>query len=81
MIDNVIHQPVSLPPNRDSLSLNSSRAVEDDNPSVEDQHAPLDLHGEVHVAGGVDQVDLMAAPGKVMAAEVMVMPRSLSCSR
>ena len=57
-------QPVCLSPDCDSLSLHTSRAIQDDNSSVEDQHAPLHLHGEVHVARGVDQVDLMPAPGE-----------------
>ena len=39
-------------------------AAEDDHRAVEHAQAALDLDGEVDVAGRVDQVDLVVAPGE-----------------
>ena len=48
--------------------------------AVEDAQRALDLDGEVDVAGRVDDVDAVALHSHVVAAEVIVMPRSCSCS-
>ena len=49
--------------------------------AVEHAQVALHLDGEVDVPGGVDDVDLVVCSRtQVVAAEVMVMPRSCSCS-
>ena len=53
--------------------------VEHRHRAVQHPQETLDLHGEVHVPGRVDQVDPVVTPAVVVAAEVMVMPRSCSC--
>ena len=55
-------------------------AVEDGDRAVEDAQAALDLDREVHVPGRIDNVDPMVAPSAVVAADVIVMPRSCSCA-
>ncbi len=37
-------------------------------------HAAFDFHGKVHVARGVDQIDLVFLPFDLVAAEVIVIP-------
>jgi len=69
-----------LTPDGLSLGLNTGDAVEDSDSSVEYTEGTLDLKGEVNVAGSVDDVDAVIIPFRVVAAEVMVMPRSCSCS-
>ena len=53
---------VRLAPHRLALRLDPVHRVEHRHRAVEDAQAPLDLDGEVHVAGGVDEVQLVAAP-------------------
>ena len=53
---------VSLTPNGLRLGLNTFLAVEDSNGAVEDAQGALNLDREVHVAGGVDDVDLVVLP-------------------
>ena len=48
---------VGLSPDRLGLRLDAGHAVEDDDRAVEHAQAALDLDGEVHVAGRVDDVD------------------------
>jgi hypothetical protein len=60
-------------------------AVEQRDGAVEHAQRALDFDGEVDVAGGVDDVEAAASPSRpfqkvVVAADVMVMPRSCSCS-
>ena len=71
---------VGLAPDRLGLRLDALLAVEHGNGTVEHAQAALHLDGEVDVPGGVDDVDLVSVPELVVAAEVMVMPRSCSCS-
>ena len=53
---------VGLAPHRLALGLDAVGRVEDRHRAVEHSQAPLHLDGEVHVAGGVDEVQLVAAP-------------------
>ena len=53
---------VGLAPDRLGLGLDAGHAVEDDDRAVEHAEAPLDLDGEVHVPGRIDDVDAMVAP-------------------
>ena len=53
---------VGLPPDLLGLGLDALLAVEHGNGTVEHPKAALHLDGEVDVAGGVDQVDLMVFP-------------------
>ena len=53
---------VGLAPDRLGLGLDAGHAVEDDDRAIEDAEAPLDLDGEVHVPGRIDDVDAMIAP-------------------
>ena len=84
-----------LAPDGLGLGLHAGHAAEDDDRAVEHPQRALDLGGEVHVAGGVDDVDALlllrrtacrrpppraATIRQVTAAEVMVIPRSRSCS-
>jgi hypothetical protein len=76
--------PVGLPPDRLGLRLHSGHRTEDRHRAVEHAERPLHLDGEVHVAG----VSMMLIrysmslrfQNAVVAAEVIVMPRSCSCS-
>ena len=49
---------VGLTPDRFGLSFHAFLAVEDRDRAVEDAHRAFDFDGEVHVAGGIDQVQL-----------------------
>ena len=69
---------VGLPPHRLGLGLDPGHRVENGHGSVEHPKGALDLDGEVDVAGGVDDVDAVSRHMQVVAAEVMVMPRSCS---
>jgi hypothetical protein len=72
---------VGLTPDGLGLRLNAGHAVEHRDRAVEHAQRALDLDGEVDVAGGVDDVDLVALPRSTWSRrEVMVMPRSCSCS-
>ena len=63
------------------LRLDAGDTVEDRDSAVEDAQRSLDLDGEVDVAGRVDDVDLVwSFHQQVVAADVIVMPRSCSCS-
>ena len=53
---------VGLAPDGLGLGLDAGHAVEDDDGAVEHPEAPLDLDGEVHVPGRIDDVDSMIAP-------------------
>ncbi len=53
---------VGLTPDLLGLRLNAFLAVEDRHGTVEHTQAALHLDGEVHVAGGVDDVDLVVVP-------------------
>ena len=70
---------VGLSPDRFGLGLNAALA-QNSYGTIEDAQGTFDLNGEVDVAGRVDDVDAMIFPWTVVAAEVMVIPRSCSCS-
>ena len=53
---------VGLAPHRLGLGLDPGHGVEDRHGPVEDAQGPLHLDGEVHVAGGVDDVDPAVTP-------------------
>ena len=54
---------VGLPPHGLRLRLDAADGAEQRDGAVEHAQAPLDLDGEVHVPGRVDDVDLRVAPG------------------
>ena len=73
-----------LPPDGLALRLDPLDGREDDDRAVEDAERPLDLGGEVDVAGRVDDVDrdrLTSFHWQVIAAATIVIPRSRSSSR
>ena len=53
---------VGLPPHGLGLGLDPCDTVEHSHGAVQDPQRPLHLHGEVDVAGGVDDVDGVAVP-------------------
>ena len=53
---------VRLAPDGLGLGLDAGHAVEDDDRAIEDAQAALDLDGEVHVPGRIDDVDLVVVP-------------------
>ena len=53
---------IGLPPDRLRLWLHAGHAIEDDDRPIEHPQAALDLHGEVHVSGRIDDVDAMVVP-------------------
>ena len=53
---------VGLAPDRLRLRLDARDGIEDDHATVQDAQRPLDLDGEVDVAGRVDDVDAVALP-------------------
>ena len=69
---------VGLAPDGLGLRLDAGDGVEDRDGAVEHAQRPLDLDREVDVAGRVDDVDPVVLPLQVVAAEVIVMPRSCS---
>jgi pyrrolidone-carboxylate peptidase len=71
---------VGLAPDRLGLGLDALLAVEDGDGAVEDAQRALDLDGEVDVAGVSMMLIWLPFQKQVVAAEVMVMPRSCSCS-
>ena len=54
--------PLHLAVDGDRLRLHARHGAEDQHRAVEDAERPLDLDGEVDVAGRVDDVDLLVAP-------------------
>ena len=75
-----------LPPDGLALGLDPLDGREDDDRAVEHAERPLDLGGEIDVAGRVDDVDRDRLPvtsfqRQVIAAATIVMPRSRSSSR
>ena len=71
---------VSLPPDRLGLRFDAADTVKYGNGPVQDTEGPLDFDREINVAGSIDDVDSMVRHEQVVAAEVMVIPRSCSCS-
>jgi hypothetical protein len=71
---------VGLAPDGLGLRLDAGDRVEQRDRAVEHAQRALDLDGEVDVARRVDDVDPVVRPLAVVAAEVIVMPRSCSCS-
>ena len=71
---------VGLPPDRLGLRLDACDRVEHGDRAVEHAQAPLDLDRKVHVPGRVDNVDAESRQTAVVAADVIVMPRSCSCA-
>ena len=72
--------PVGLPPDRLALRLDTGDGVEDRDRAVEHSQRALDLDREVDVAGVSMMLMVWSFHSQVVAAEVMVMPRSCSCS-
>lgn len=54
--------PLHLPVDRHGLGLDAATGTEDEDGAVEDAEGPLHLDGEVDVAGGVDDVDVVVVP-------------------
>ena len=75
---------VALTPDRLGLRLDALVGIEHADGAVEHAQRALHLDGEVDVAGRIDDVEtmLLAVRGQnaVVAADVIVMPRSCSCS-
>ena len=69
---------VGLPPDGLALGLDAFAGAEDHHAAVQHAEAPLDLGGEIDVAGRVDEVDVTSCQGKLTQADWMVMPRSCS---
>ena len=69
---------VGLAPDRLGLRLDATDRAEDRDGAVENAQRALDLDREVDVAGRVDDLDAMVLPEAVVAADVIVMPRSCS---
>ena len=82
-----------LPPDGFRLGLDACDTAKHRDRAVQDAERTLDFSREIHVAGSIDDVDALfdartscnpllpcAAPRQVVAAEVIVMPRSRSCS-
>jgi len=53
---------IGLAPDRLRLRLDAGHAVEDDDSAVQHAQAALDLNGEVHVPGRIDDVNSMLVP-------------------
>ena len=80
---------VGLAPDRLGLRLHPADRTEDGDRAVEHPERTFDFSGEVHVSRGVDDIDAVfdrsegpteGIQAQEMAAAVMVMPRSRSCS-
>ena len=86
---------VSLTPHGFGLGFDAGVAVEQNHSTIQNRQRTFDFDGEVHVAGGVDDVETVLVVRRslcgrrqsiwrcqkvVVAAEVIVMPRSCSCS-
>ncbi len=55
----------TLTPNGLGLRLDPADSVEDENAAVQHSHRTLHLDGEVHMAGGVDELQQVLAPGRL----------------
>src|SRR5581483_12503179 len=53
---------VGLPPHRFRLRLDTTNTAEDNNSTVKHTQAALDFGGEIHVSGGVNDIDLVILP-------------------
>ena len=51
--------PGHLPVNRDGLRLHPAHRAEDQHRAVENPQSPLNLDGEVNMARGIDNIDIM----------------------
>ena len=71
---------VGLPPNGFRLRLHAGHGIEHRHRAIQHAQRPLHFRREIHVAGCINNVDLDVRHSQVVAAEVMVMPRSCSCS-
>ena len=71
---------VGLAPHLLGLRLDTFLAVENGDGAVEHAQAALDLDGEADVAGVSMMLIWLSFQKQVVAADVMVMPRSFSCS-
>ena len=71
---------LGLAPDRLRLRLDTRHAAEHRDGAVEHAQRALDLDREVDVARGIDDVDAVSFQKQVVAADVIVMPRSCSCS-
>jgi hypothetical protein len=60
---------IGLAPDRLRLGFHAGHAIKDDDAAVEDAQTALHLGRKVNVPRRVDDVDLMVAPGTVMAAD------------
>ncbi len=56
---------LELPVDGDRLGLNAGDGAQDENGAVQNTEGAFDLDREVHVAGGIDQVDRIILPGDV----------------
>ena len=52
----------ALAPDRFGLRLHPAHPVQHDHAAVQHPHGPLDLDGEIHMAGRINQLNLMIAP-------------------
>jgi len=69
---------IRLAPDRLGLGLNSPLGTEYGHHAVKDAHRTLYLHGKVHVSGCIYNVIRVSCHMQVVAAEVIVIPRSCS---
>jgi len=69
---------IGLMPDRLRLGLYPPHCVKKGHCAIQHPQASLHFDGEIHMAGGIDQVNLIPLPWSVVTAEVMVMPRSCS---
>jgi hypothetical protein len=60
------------------MRLNAGHAAKNTDRAIEHPQGPLDLDREIHVSGRIDDVDPAILQKQVVAADVMVMPRSCS---
>lgn len=71
---------VGLTPDGFRLGLNACNRVKYRNCTVQNAERTLNLYGKVNVTRRIDDVNAVVFQKQVVAAEVMVMPRSCSCS-
>ena len=53
---------ICLAPHRLRLGLHAGHGIHNYNAAIQDAQAPFHLGGEVHMAGGIDDIDPMVAP-------------------